>query len=209
MLSAGTQWDRLVVRPCDVPCVVKLGPLCEGDVAQTQPPLVGMMLLSSPCSPGWVWGPGSLQDSSPNLGWSKWMEGWLPKARHSLRDGWPLSSSNGLAGLGALFSARSSRVVRLCLFLCLSLASARKATTRRNSAFNIQPQAEEQADRVAATASGLLSGCRALGSPLLLLLLLSSVPVLPYPSAILAEPSLPALLACLNRLIASSPELGS
>ena len=49
-LSPGTPWDRLAVRPCDVPCIVKLGPPLRG-MAQTQPPLVGPMLRLFPPVP--------------------------------------------------------------------------------------------------------------------------------------------------------------
>lgn len=81
MLSAGTQWDCLVVRPCDVPCVVKLGPSLRG-MAQTQPPL-----RQKRPPPGEI----HLQHPAPSRGASE--QGrrpgrlldcgiWLPRPRH-------------------------------------------------------------------------------------------------------------------------------
>ena len=193
MLSPGTPWDRLAVRPCDVPCVVKLGPPLRG-MAQTQPPLVGLMLCLFPSAPldlglgpweGVYPGNDSAAAAAaarPIWGGTNWMRAGFPK-RGTPCVASPRSSGVGGAG-GPLFSARSSQVVRLCL-CCPSLTAPEKAASSRNAPSTSSPkQRGKRAGSPPRPPPGLWYLAVAPSAPAPpAFAYISSVPVLPYPSA--------------------------
>ena len=143
-------------------------------------------LSLSRCSPGF--GFGALGGGLPRVaahpiwGGANWMRAGFPK-RGTPCMASPRSSGVGGAG-GLLFSARSSQVVRLCLY-CPSLTAPEKAATSRNAPSMSSPkQRSKQAGSPPRPPPGLWYLAVAPSAPAPpAFAYISSVPVLPYPSA--------------------------
>lgn len=183
------------------PLCSQVGSLSEGDGPDSATSGRNDAPSLPPCSPGF--GFGALGGGLPRMaarpiwGGANWMRAGFPKRGTPCVAG-PLSSSNGVGGAGE--PSVLCQIFPGCETVSLlSLPdSARKGHHQEKFTFNIQPQAEEQASRVAAPAASwtVVSGCRALGtSPSCLCLhLLGSRPALSISHCVRTFPSSPPCL---------------
>ena len=150
--------------PCDVPCVVDLGPPPRGK-AQTQPPLVGANAQSLPSAlldGGWGLGQVSTAASRTDQGWSIPGRGFVTQiwALPAWSAQCPALTGQGL-GRPSLFRLifPSNQTVSLVSFR----DRGRKVHHREECTFNFQPQAEKKTGRLTtpATPWTVVSGCGA------------------------------------------------